>query len=122
MTRKIVQSNESHNIQPDPRSALLEKVVLEGIRQSRQTADQAHWSFIVATLITTASSCFGLGGAGLLLMEMTSEATLTTAIGIVSGVCSYQLSKEAADRQKQANERLDQMLQELQENDKQEKQ
>lgn len=93
---------------------LLKGVIEEGIRQSRQTANQAHWSFLITIVMTTASAIVGIGGAGLLLSDRASEGTVTTAIGLASGVYSYQLSKEAADRQKQANERLEQLLNQLQ--------
>ncbi|GAB4368029.1 MAG: hypothetical protein Kow00121_06800 [Elainellaceae cyanobacterium] len=99
----------------DNRSVLINSVIREGVRQSRQSANQAHWSFLVATVMTAASALIGLGGAGLLLSGKASEGTVTTAVGLASGVYSYQLSKEAGDRQKQANERLDQLLQQLQE-------
>ena len=111
------QSNQTNALQPDQRLTLLQIVIQEGIRQARQSSDQAHWSFLIAIIMSTASAVIGLGGAGLLLAGMASEGSVTTAVGLVSGVYSYQLSKEAADRQKQANERLDQMLRELQEDD-----
>jgi hypothetical protein len=111
------QGNQSNEFQTDQRSILLQSVIREGIRQAKQSSNQAHWSFLIAIIMSTASAVIGLGGAGLLLAGMASEGSVTTAIGLASGVCSYQLSKEAADRQKQANERLDQMLRELQEDD-----
>lgn len=113
----IVQRQEFDESKPDPRSALLEQVIQERIRQCRRNADQAHWSFIVASIITTTSTLLGLGGAGLLLMGKASEGTVTAAIGAVSGVYSYQLFKDAADRQQEANESLDEMLRKFQEDD-----
>jgi hypothetical protein len=100
----------------EQRSLLVESVVKEGIRQARQCADRAHWSFWIAAFMTTASALLGLGGAGLLLMGKASEGAVTTAAGLTSGVCSLQLAKEAGDRQKQANEWLDEMLREFGEN------
>ncbi|MBE9178969.1 hypothetical protein IQ268_10385 [Oculatella sp. LEGE 06141] len=91
----------------------MQSVIQEGVRQARQSADQAYWSFVVASIMTTASTIIGLGGAGLLLVGNASEGTVTTAVGLASGVYSYQLSKEATDRQKAANDRLDRMLQQL---------
>lgn len=109
-----VSSTEfDETIQIDQRSRLIQDVIQEGVRQARQSADQAHWSFLIATLMTTASTLIGLGGAGLLLMGNASEGSVTTAAGLASGVYSYQLSKEAGDRQKQANDRVDQLLTEL---------
>ncbi|MGP1371190.1 MAG: TRADD-N-associated membrane domain-containing protein [Almyronema sp.] len=97
----------------DTRITLLHQVIAEGIRQSQQNANQAHWSFVIATFMSTASALIGLSGAGLLLFGQASEGSVTTAVGLASGVYSYQLSKEAAERQKQANDRLEQLLLEL---------
>ena len=94
-------------------SLLLEQVIHEGISQSRQSAQQALWSFLTAMVLSTASDAIGLTVAAFLLLWHASEGSVTAAVGIASGVYSHQLSKEAADRQKQANERLDHMLQEL---------
>jgi len=93
---------------------LIKRVIYEGISQSRQSAQQAHWSFLSAMLLSTASALIGLAGASFLLLGHASEGSVTAAVGLASGVYSHQLSKDAADRQKQANERLDHMLQELQ--------
>jgi hypothetical protein len=89
---------------------LLHRVIDEGIRQAKLSANQAYWSFSSAMLMATASALVGLGGASLILLDHSSEGSVTAAIGLASGVYSYQLSKEAGERQKQANERLDQML------------
>jgi len=115
MTKNLVirhaQSDEPQLCQ---RTILLHLVIKEGIRQAKHSADQAYWSFLIATIMSTASALVGLGGAGFLLFGGVSEGTVTTAVGLASGMYSYQLSKEAADRQKQANERLAQLFQELQ--------
>jgi hypothetical protein len=114
MTKEISGWRKSSiDLPSEQRSVLLESVVLEGVRQARQSADRAHWSFWIATFMTTASTLLGLGGSGLLMMGKASEGAVTTAAGLASGVCSLQLAKEAADRQKQANEWLDEMLREL---------
>jgi hypothetical protein len=107
----------SDNFPPEQRSALIQSVVMEGIRQARQSADRAHWSFWIATFMTTSSALMGLGGSGLLMFGKASEGAVTTAVGLASGVCSLQLTKEAGDRQKQANDWLDEMLRELRDND-----
>ncbi len=108
----IVSCNQTDNVQLDQRTVLLQ-VIQESIRQSRQSNDQAHLSFLIATVMTTVSTMIGLAGAALLLIGNASEGSVTTAVGVASGVYSYQLSKEAADRQKHANERLDQILEQL---------
>lgn len=103
------QNNHNENSGP-----LLDRVICEGISQSRQSAYQAHWSFITSIVLSTASTAIGLSGAALILLGHASEGSVTTAVGLASGVYSHQLSKDAADRQRQANERLDHMLQRLQ--------
>ena len=95
---------------------LLQCVIDEGIRQAKLGANQAYWSFSAAIFMTTASALVGLIGAGLVLLDRSSEGSVTAAVGIASGVYSCQLSKEAAERQKRANARLDQMLLELRQN------
>lgn len=93
---------------------LLHRVIDEGMRQAKLSANQAYWSFSAAIFMATASALVGLVGAGLILLNRSSEGSVTAAVGLASGVYSYQLSKEAGDRQKQANSRLDQMLIQLQ--------
>ena len=92
---------------------LLERVIQEGLSQSKHIAYQAHWSFLTSIVLSTASTAISLTGAALLLLGEGSEGTVTTAVGLASGVYSYQLSKEAAERQQQANERLNRMLEHL---------
>lgn len=106
--------NQTDQVPADEPSTLLKSVIEEGIRQSKQSADQSHLSFFIAMLMTTFGTVLGFGGAALLLTGNASEGSVTTAAGLASGVYSYQLSKDAAERQKQANERLDQMLRQLQ--------
>jgi hypothetical protein len=64
--------------------------------------------------MSTASTVIGLGGAASLLFGNVSEGAVTTAVSLASGAYSIQLSKKAADRQKQANDRLAQLFEELQ--------
>lgn len=113
----VVQLSQSNDPQSNQRLILLHQVIAEGIRQAKQSADQAYWSFLIATVLSTTSALAGLGGASFLLFGNASEGTVTTAVGLASGMCSYQLSKEAADRQKQANDRLAQLFQELQDSE-----
>ncbi|HEY9623647.1 MAG TPA: hypothetical protein V6C78_25035 [Crinalium sp.] len=110
----VCYNNQTDKVITDEQSTLLKRVVEESIRQSKQSADQAHLSFLIAMLMTTFGTVLGFGGAALLLIGNASEGSVTTAVGLASGVYSYQLSKDAAERQKQANERLDQMLIQLQ--------
>lgn len=98
--------------------SLLNDVVSERIRQARLSATQAYWSFLAAILITTASATISLTWTSLVLLGKASEDTITGALGLASGIYSYQLSKDAEDRQRQrqASTQLAQMLLELQEN------
>lgn len=113
MSNNTIEHYEWRNSQQKDSKALVKCVIREGITQSRQAAHQAHWSFLSSIVISTTSTAIGLVGASLLLLGHASEGSVTAAVGIVSGVYSHQLSKDAADRQQQANERLDNMLQEL---------
>lgn len=109
-----VRDSQTNRLDLGQDEALLHHIIKEGVRQAELSADQAHWSFSAAILMTTASALVGLVGAGVILANRASEGSVTAAVGIASGVYSYQLSKEAAERQKEANTRLDQMLSELQ--------
>jgi FtsH-binding integral membrane protein len=113
VSRNTIDQHKWQNRQSKDSEILLDRVICEGITQSRQSAYQAHWSFMTAMLLSTASAAIGLSGASLLLLGHASEGSVTAAVGLASGVYSHQLSKDAADRQRQANERLDHMLQEL---------
>lgn len=100
--------------QGDSDMLLVDRVISEGISQSRQSACQAHWSFLTSIVLSAASAAIGISGAALLLSGHASEGSVTAAVGLASGVYSHQISKDAAERQQQANERLDHMLQKLQ--------
>ena len=113
----VIQPDRSDDFPSEQRLILLHQVIQEGIRQAKQNADQAYWSFLIATVMSTASALVGLSGASFLLFGSASEGTVTTAVGLASGMYSYQLSKEAADRQKQANDRLAKLFQELQDDE-----
>lgn len=114
MTRDVfISHDQSNDLPAEQRLILLHEVIQEGVRQSKQSADQAYWSFFLATFMSTSSAVIGLVGAGFLLFGSASEGTVTAAVGIASGMYSYQLSKEAADRQKQANDRLASLCQNL---------
>lgn len=114
MNDVIEKFDNQHSHQGDSDRLLVNHVINEGIAQSRQSAYQAHWSFLVSMVLSTASAAISLSGAALLLLGHASEGSVTAAVGLASGVYSHQLSKEASERQQQANERLDHMLQQLQ--------
>ena len=84
-----------HHISSDV--LLREHIIREGISQSKQSAHEAHWSFLSAIALSTASAVIGLAGAAFLLLGHASEGSVTAAVGLASGVYSHQLSKEAAD-------------------------
>ncbi|MBD2054536.1 hypothetical protein H6F88_00550 [Oculatella sp. FACHB-28] len=72
---------------------------------------QAYLSFNLAFAATAISACVSLLGAGLLLSGQVSEGIVTTAGGLASGACCVQLAKDA-------NDRLDKILMELRDEDK----
>jgi hypothetical protein len=113
LVSNTIKQHEPQDCHQRSSEILLERVIQEGITQSRQSAYQAHWSFLSAIALSTTSAFIGLSGASLMLLGHASEGSVTAAVGLVSGAYSHQLSKDAADRQRQANERLDHMLQEL---------
>lgn len=94
------------NSQPNPQlnpHAPIELGMAERLRQARNTSNLA----LVATALST---CFGLLGALLLLSGKVPEGTVTTAGGLVSGIQCVRLAKDA-------NDRLDKLLAELNESD-----
>ncbi|MEM0978743.1 MAG: hypothetical protein AAGH78_00580 [Cyanobacteria bacterium P01_H01_bin.58] len=111
----ILNTHQNTSFHTKQNDELFHCVVNERIRQTKLSANQAHWSFSATIIMTTNSALIGLIGAILVLLGRASEGSVTAAAGIASGIYSYQLSKEAADRQEQANIRLDKMLLILQE-------
>ncbi|MBW4613110.1 MAG: hypothetical protein KME21_07450 [Desmonostoc vinosum HA7617-LM4] len=65
---------------------------------------QARLSFNLALIATALSTVIGLVGAGLLLTEKVHEGAVTAAGGMAASVRCAQLAKEA-------NDRLDRILQ-----------
>ena len=80
-------------------SPVEDNIVQERLRQSR-------YSFNLALIITGVSACVGLVGAGLLLSGKLPEGAVTAASGLASSACCVRFAKDA-------NDRLDQMLKEL---------
>ncbi len=72
---------------------------------------QARYSFNLALVATTASFLVSLTGAGLLLSNKIPEGSVIAAGGLVSSVRSIQLAKDA-------NDRLDKILPELDDDNK----
>jgi hypothetical protein len=76
-------------------------IIQERLRQARQ-------SFNFALASAGASVLISITGAGLLMSNQTTEAAVTTACGLVSSVGCLQIAKDA-------NNRLDKILAELDE-------
>ena len=74
-------------------------IAQERLRQARQ-------SFNLALTTTAVSFCISLVGAGLLLSGKVSSGAITSAIGLVSSVRYFEFAKDA-------NDRLDKILDEL---------
>ena len=71
---------------------------------------QARYSFNLALIATAVSACIGLVGAGVILSNKVPEGTVTAAGGLASSVRCIQLAKDA-------NDRLDKVLEELKDED-----
>ncbi len=67
---------------------------------------QAHYSFNLALVATTAFFLVSLTGAGLLLSNKIPEGSAIAAVGLVSSVRCFKFAKDA-------NDRLDKILPEL---------
>jgi CHASE2 domain-containing sensor protein len=67
---------------------------------------QARCSFNLALVATGVSAGVGLAGAGLLLSGKFPEGTVTAAGGLASSACCIRFAKDS-------NDRLDKILQEL---------
>jgi hypothetical protein len=93
--------------------SLKQQIAEEILRQAHATFNLAHRSFQGAIVMTAASAIVSLVGVGLLLNGKTSEGTLATAGGLVSGAGFLQLTKDAEERLENANERLDKVMAEL---------
>lgn len=70
----------------------------------KERVRQARYSFNLALVATAVSAFIGLVGAGLLLTEKANEGAVTAAGGMAASVRCAQLAKEA-------NDRLDRILQ-----------
>ncbi|WP_199295728.1 hypothetical protein [Trichocoleus sp. FACHB-591] len=101
------------NSSAEPATNLKNQVLSEALQQTRECSQLAHDSFRLALVVSTVSAFIMLVGVGLLMANHTSEGTVTTAGGLVSGVGILQLSKEASDRRQEANERLDKLTETL---------
>lgn len=99
MTKNIVLSQPSSK--PDPYFIVKLTIVQERLRQAR-------YSFNLALIATGLSFGISLIGAGLLISNQASEGTVTTACGLAASVRSIQMAKDA-------NNRLDKTLAELDE-------
>jgi hypothetical protein len=69
---------------------------------------QARHSFNLALAVTTISACITLAGGGLLLLGKVTEGTVTAVGGLAASVGCMQLAKDA-------NDRLDKVLADLNE-------
>jgi len=67
---------------------------------------QAHYSFNLALIATSVSTCISLIGAGLLMTGKLPKGMVTTVGGLASSACCIRFAKDA-------NDRLDKILEEL---------
>ncbi|MEO1146606.1 MAG: hypothetical protein AAFY26_13560 [Cyanobacteria bacterium J06638_22] len=92
MTHSTFQAQPEHN-------DVLENIIQERLRQARL-------SFNLSLATTAISACISIVGAGLLLSGKLPEGSVTAAGGAVSSACCIRFAKDA-------NDRLDQLLAEL---------
>jgi hypothetical protein len=76
------------------------------LRIAQERLRQARHSFNLAWTATAVSAVISLTGAGLLLLNKFPEGTITAAVGMGSSIRCIQLAKDA-------NDRLDKILAEL---------
>ena len=88
---------------PEPYAAMELSIAQERLRQARL-------SFNLALIATATSACVSLLGAGLLLAGQATQGAVTTTGGLAFSVRCVQLAKDA-------NDRLDKILAELQDED-----
>ncbi|MBW4444551.1 MAG: hypothetical protein KME10_25775 [Plectolyngbya sp. WJT66-NPBG17] len=67
---------------------------------------QAHYSFNLTLIATGVSVCISLASAGLFLFGKLPESGVTALGGVASSACCIRFAKDA-------NDRLDKMLKEL---------
>lgn len=91
------------------KSSLPDKITLEALRQTHETFNLAQQSFRLALVMTGTSAIVILVGVGLVLSDKAPIGSITTTSGLLSGAGFLQLAKEAGDRLKEANERLDRL-------------
>ncbi|HEY9637700.1 MAG TPA: hypothetical protein V6D14_30180 [Coleofasciculaceae cyanobacterium] len=96
MNFNVFRKRQSDN-QPnsnDDSSNIKEEILRELLRQVRQ-------SYNLALTVTAASALMTLSGVGLLYFNKVSEASLTTAGGVLASLHSVQLAKEAKEELRQ---------------------
>lgn len=107
-TQPYINPDAPVQLQPQPQSGDINSVIEMSIAAERLR--QAHHSFNLALVATAVSFGISLIGAGLLLSGEVPEGTVTSAGGLVSSVQCLQFAKDA-------NDRLDKILVELEDED-----
>ena len=93
--------------------SLSNQIAHEILRQVQKSFNLAHQSCRLTLVMTGTSAVISLVGVGLILAGKASEGTVTTTSGLASGTGFLQLSKEAQKQLEQANKRMDQLLEDL---------
>lgn len=107
-TQPYINPDTPVQLQPQPHSGDIKSVIEMSIAQERLR--QSNHSFNLALIATAVSFCISLVGAGLLLLGKVPEGTVTSAGGLVSSVQCLKFAKDA-------NDRLDKILVELEDED-----
>lgn len=113
-----MQNTDPQSIPPrfptiHPIQQLKINIAQESLRQASKSFDLACRSFQLSLTMTAISGTIGFIGVGLLLSGQASEGTVTTAGGLASSVCFWQISKDSQTRLEKANARLDKIRTEL---------
>lgn len=102
---KLIHFLKSMTNQPVPSSnSTIEWII------AQERLRQARHSFNLALTTTAVSFCISLIGAGLLISDKVPSGAIISAIGLVSSVRYFEFAKDA-------NDRLDRILDELEDED-----
>jgi hypothetical protein len=88
-------------------------IVRESLRQVKLSFSLAHRTFQLSIFMTAASGLISLAGVSLMLAGHGEPGTATAAAGVTSSFIFVQRSKEARERLELANQRLDDIRNEL---------
>jgi hypothetical protein len=113
MTQHIIHTHDKALSTAEIAAHLNLDIVRESIRQVQLSFSLAHRTFQLSICMTAASGLISLAGVSLMLAGHSEPGTATTAAGVTSSFIFVQRSKEARERLELANQRLDNIRNEL---------